>query len=93
MRSDSTLKVFKRICWITLIALLITFTVVLVLENRGPTVVGLWLIESPELPLVVWLVICFVFGLLVGSFAQFFLNRRRFKSASNNDDTPSSASD
>ncbi|MXW53080.1 MAG: LapA family protein [Gammaproteobacteria bacterium] len=89
--SCDALKIVKRVGLIALIAFGVIFCVVLVIENRAPTVVSLWLVESPDLPLVIWLVVCFVLGLLVGTFTSFFLNLRRHKGSSTEPD-PSSSS-
>ena len=83
------MNIVKRVGLISLIAFAITFCVVLVIENRTPTVVSLWLVESPELPLVIWLVVCFVLGLLVGTFTSFVLSLRRHKDSKAEPESPS----
>ena len=85
------MKIVKRVGLISLIAFAVIFCVVLVIENRTPTVVSLWLVESPELPLVIWLVVCFVLGILVGTFASFVLSLRQHKSSKAEPDSPSTS--
>lgn len=91
MGSFDAVKIVKRVGLISLIAFAIIFCVVLVIENRTPTVVSLWLVESPELPLVIWLVVCFVLGLLVGTFTSFVLSLRQHKSSKAEPNSPSTS--
>lgn len=70
------MKIVKRVGLITLIALIAIFGTVLVIENRNPTAISLWFFESTELPLVVWLFVCFALGLLVGTIASLLLTLR-----------------
>ena len=74
--TGQTVKLLKRIGLIVLALFVALLGVVLSIENRSPTSISLWLFETPELPLVVWLVVVFLFGLLVGSSISFFVRLR-----------------
>ncbi len=74
--TGQTVKILKRIGLIVLALFVAVLGVILSIENRSPTSIKLWLVETPEFPLVVWLVVVFLLGLLVGSSISFFVRLR-----------------
>ncbi len=76
MDIPGALKIAKRAALVSVILLASAFVTVLVIENQEPTVIGMWLYDSHELPLVVWLAVSFLLGILVASSMALYLHLR-----------------
>lgn len=84
MDIHGALKVTKRVAMISVILLASAFVTVLVIENQAPTVIGMWLFDSNELPLIVWLAASFLLGVLVAASIALYMYLRHAKPYSNN---------
>ena len=78
-KTSNALRIFTRVVITCLILFVIAIVVVLVVENRSPTLISFWLFETPELPLVIWLVVVFLFGLMIGSCISLVAHLRQKK--------------
>lgn len=83
MDIHGVLNIAKRVGLVSAILFASAFLTVLVIENQTPTVIGLWLFESTELPLVVWLAVAFLIGVLVASTIALYLHLRQIRRNSN----------
>ncbi len=77
MDIHGVLNIAKRVALVSVILFASAFLTVLAIENQTPTVIGLWLFESTELPLVVWLAVAFLLGVLVASAIALYLHLRQ----------------